>query len=45
MKDDGFSTGSKILVFFLTCASVDYHYAILNEVWAKKGGNRKVAWG
>ncbi|EER09221.1 ATP-dependent RNA helicase dbp7, putative [Perkinsus marinus ATCC 50983] len=36
---------SKILVFFLTCASVDYHYAILNEVWTKKGGNRKVAWG
>ncbi|KAF4741735.1 ATP-dependent RNA helicase ddx55, partial [Perkinsus olseni] len=28
--------GSKVLVFFLTCASVDYHFAILKELWKEE---------
>ncbi|KAF4668670.1 ATP-dependent RNA helicase ddx55, partial [Perkinsus olseni] len=28
--------GSKVLVFFLTCASVDYHFAVLKELWKEE---------
>ncbi|KAF4674448.1 ATP-dependent RNA helicase ddx55 [Perkinsus chesapeaki] len=37
------SSGSKVLVFFLTCASVDYHYAILKELWKNETEGDKAA--